>query len=108
MEVVEIDYWYIWLIILFFCIIIPRRNKLYLGIMKRKKKGETRKMPTELMKEFIGKVCTIGLFNESFGIQGKIVSIEENWIKVEEKNKVRIINGDIIRDISIMPEKYQK
>ena len=39
---------------------------------------------------------------------GKIVSIEENWIKVEEKNKVRIINGDIIRDISIMPEKYQK
>ena len=45
-------------------------------------------MPQELMKEFIGKVCTIILFNESFGVQGKIV--------------------DMIRDISIAPEKYQK
>lgn len=67
-----------------------------------------RKMPQELMKEFIGKVCTIILFNDSFGIQGRIVEIEDNWIKVVEKNKVRIINGDMIRDISIAPEKYQK
>ena len=34
-------------------------------------------MPQELMKEFIGKVCTIILFNESFGIQGKIVATED-------------------------------
>lgn len=108
MEVVEIDYWYIWLIILFFCIIIPRRNKLYLGIMKRKKKGETRKMPTELMKEFIGKVCAITLFNESFGITGKITTVEGNWIKVEEKDTSRLVNGDMIRDIKIMPAIYQK
>ena len=66
-------------------------------------------MPQELMKEFIGKVCSIILFNDSFGVQGKIVAIEDNWIKVEEKNnKVRLINGDMIRDISIAPEKYQK
>lgn len=65
-------------------------------------------MPQELIKEFIGKVCTIVLFNESFAIQGKIVAVEENWIKVEEKNTVRIINGDMIRDISIAPAKYQK
>lgn len=60
------------------------------------------------MKEFIGKVCTITSFNEPFGTQGKIVATEGNWIKVEEKNKVRIINGDMISDIRIMPEKYQK
>jgi len=65
-------------------------------------------MPTELMKEFIGKVCAITLFNESFGISGKIIAIEENWIKVEEKDTVRIINGDMIRDIKLMPAKYQK
>ncbi|MBO5349346.1 MAG: hypothetical protein J6A89_05970 [Clostridia bacterium] len=65
-------------------------------------------MPQELMKEFIGKVCTIILFNEVFGEQGKIVAIEDNWIKVEQKNTVRIINGDMIKDISIAPEKYQK
>ncbi len=65
-------------------------------------------MPTELIKEFIGKVCTVSLFNDSFGVTGKIVSVEGNWLKVEEKNGSRIINGDMIRDIKIMPEKYQK
>ena len=65
---VEINYWWIWFIIFFCFIIIPRRNKLYLGIIKRKKKGRKRKMPQELMKEFIGKVCTIILFNESSGV----------------------------------------
>lgn len=65
-------------------------------------------MPTELIKEFIGKVCAITLFNESFGVTGKVIAIEGNWLKVEEKNGTRIINGDMIRDIKIMPEKYQK
>jgi len=65
-------------------------------------------MPTEFMKEFIGKVCGITLFNESFGVTGKILAVEGNWIKVEEKSGLRIINGDMIRDIKIMPEKYQK
>lgn len=65
-------------------------------------------LPKDLMKEFVGKVCGIALFNDSFGITGKIVKIEDNWIKVEEKNGIRIINGDMIRDIKIMPDKYQK
>ena len=106
---VNIDYWVIWfIIILLFCIIIPRRNKFYFDIVKRKKRGERRNMPNEMMKEFIGKVCNITLFNDSFGIVGKIVSTESNWVKVLEKNTYRIINGDMIRDIKIMPEKYQK
>lgn len=65
-------------------------------------------MPTELIKEFIGKVCSISLFNESFGITGKIVGLEGNWIKVEEKGTSRLVNGDMIRDIKLMPAKYQK
>ena len=54
-----------------------------------------------MLKEFLDKDCTITLFNEIVGVQGKIVAIEENWIKVEEKKRTRIINGDMIRDISI-------
>lgn len=76
--------------------------------MRKRRKERRRKMPQELIKEFIGKVCTITLFNESFGVMGKITAVEENWIKVEEKGKIRIINGDMIRDILIAPEKYQK
>ena len=98
---VDISYWWIWLIAILCSIIISRGNKYYFEIIKRK-------MPTELMKEFIGKICAITLFNESFGITGKIVSIEGNWIKVIEKDTSRLVNGDMIRDIKILPEKYQK
>ena len=68
-------------------------------------------MPKDLIQEFINKVCHIALFNDSFGMTGKIVAVEENWIKVEpykSKEGIKLINGDMIRDISIMPEKYQK
>ena len=66
-------------------------------------------MPTELMKDFIDKVCSITLLNELSGsITGRIAAVAGNWIKVEEKNRVRLINGDMIRDITILPEKYQK
>lgn len=58
-------------------------------------------MPIEMLKEFLDKDCTITLFNEIVAIQGRIIAIEENWIKFEEKKKIRIINGDMIRDIAI-------
>lgn len=58
-------------------------------------------MPTELLNDFIGKNCTISMFNELGSTQGKILEVRGNWIKIEEKKKIRIINGDMIRDISI-------
>lgn len=65
-------------------------------------------MPTEMLKEFIGKNCTISLFNEIGGVQGVILQVEENWIKVEEKKKIRMINGDMIRDICTAKEQQGK
>lgn len=53
-----------------------------------------------MVKEFIGKDCVISLFNDMGGVQGTIIAVEENWIKVEEKKKIRMINGDMIRDIA--------
>lgn len=61
-------------------------------------------MPTEMMKEFIGKNCVISLMNDISAVQGTILAVEENWIKVEEKKKIRMINGDMIRDISMTKE----
>ncbi len=64
-------------------------------------------LPKELMNEFIGKVCEITIFNSSFGVCGRIEAMEENWIKVNEKSKIRLLNGDMIMNIKIMPDKYQ-
>ena len=58
-------------------------------------------MPQEMLKEFVGKVCSISLFNEVCAVKGTILAVEENWIKVDEKKRLRIINGDMIRDISM-------
>lgn len=58
-----------------------------LNLINKKRKGEKRKMPKEMLQEFIGKECSITMFNEIGAVQGKIISVEENWIKVEEKRK---------------------
>lgn len=83
-------------------------NRRRLGIVRRKRKGMKSSMPTELLKEFIGQRCTITLFNEFGGSVGTITAVEGNWIRVQEKNDVRIINGDMIRDIKLVPAKNKK
>lgn len=101
----------VWLLLLAFLLLIfpaRRRRQWMLLHLQKKKKGEYRKMPTELLKEFLGKMCTVMMFNSSSAAQGRIAAIEGNWIKLEEKNTVRLINGDMIQDISLLPEKYQK
>ncbi|MDR0978650.1 MAG: hypothetical protein LBL91_01715 [Lachnospiraceae bacterium] len=65
-------------------------------------------MPTEIIKEFVGKNCSITIWNNAFGEEGKIVTVEGNWVKVEYKNKVKLINGDMIQQIELLPEKHQK
>ena len=62
-------------------------------------------MPKEFIKEFIGKTCSIVLFGEAFGITAKVISVEENWLKIEQKNNVRLINGDMIIEIIALDKK---
>ncbi len=60
-------------------------------------------MPTELLKEFIGKECIISLTNENKDqIKGIILETESYWIKIKEEDSNRIINGLMIRDIKII------
>ncbi len=96
------------IVILLLFYVQARNDRQIRSRILRRKQGRKRKMPTELMKEFLGKVCTITLFNELSGVTGRIAAVEDNWIKVEEKNRVRLVNGDMIRDIVILPEKHQK
>ncbi|MBR5112888.1 MAG: hypothetical protein IK097_05635 [Clostridia bacterium] len=70
-----------------------------------KKKGRRTEMSVEMIKDLIGQNVTISLFNESLASRGVIIAVEDNWVKVEEKKQTRIINGDMIRDIAIVPEK---
>jgi len=92
--------WILVIVLILWCAISTRKHSM-LNIIRRKRKGVKRRMPAEMIKEFIGKDCVIVLFNEVAAVQGKIVALEDNWIKVEEKKRIRIINVDMIRDISM-------
>lgn len=60
-------------------------------------------MPTELIKEFIGKECIITLLSEkSPKIIGKVLGAEGYWIKVQEQDSERLVNGAIVRDIKVI------
>ncbi len=59
-------------------------------------------MPQELLKEFIGKNCIITLMSNKVKLTGIIEEVEGYWIKIQEKDSKRVVNGAIIRDIKII------
>ena len=66
-------------------------------------------LPKEMLKEFIGKVCYVNVFDVSMTSYMKILNVEDNWIKVtDDKGVISIINGDMIKSIQIANEKQQK
>lgn len=65
-------------------------------------------LPKEIVKEFVGQVCSIVSFESSFGTNARILDVEDNWLKIKDENGISIINGDMVKSIRILPEKYQK
>ena len=73
------------------------------------KKEKTQMLPKEMIKEFIGKVCYVAVFDTSLTSYMKILDVEDNWIKVvDDKGEVSLINGDMVKIIRIASEKHQK
>lgn len=62
-------------------------------------------MPINMIKEYIGKKVSIMISGEFGAFECTILEVEENWVKVEEKKQIRIINGDVISYISIVKPK---
>ena len=59
-------------------------------------------MPIELVKECIGKKCIISLMTGKGQFTGIVKEIEAYWVKIQEEDSIRIINGVAIRDIKII------
>jgi len=70
----------------------------------KRKKGLT--VMNEAVKKFINKNCTIWL-SDGGAVDGIVVSVEENWLTVEN-NGSQIINTDYISRISEIPVKVKK
>ena len=59
-------------------------------------------MPEELLKDFIGKNCTVTLIGDKqIEFVGKLVGVEGYWLKMIENDSSRVVNGALIRDIKV-------
>ena len=95
---------YLPVFVLFFVLIPSERRIIAAKSRQRKKRGV--KMSNELIKSYIGKVCTIssGSFGPTFK-RVKIIEVVDNWIKVEGKGKTDLINIDFIQNIKILSDE---
>ena len=59
-------------------------------------------LPSELMKECIDKECVISLMTGAETFTGIVKEFETYWMKIQEGNSIRIINGVAVRDIKIL------
>ncbi len=82
-----------------------QRNRLKYLFYLRKKKGVS-KMSNELVKNCIGKICTIS--TGSFGTvynKAEVIRVSDNWMEVKTKNRTDLVNIDFVQSIKIISEK---
>ena len=62
-------------------------------------------MTSKLLSECVGK--NVELYGEGgiSGFAGKVLEVENNLIKIEDKKTIRIINADMIAQIKIKKEQ---
>lgn len=58
-------------------------------------------MDGSMLDQYMGKDCTVSLFNEVGAIKGKLMDADTQWVKVETAKKgTQLINRNMIRNIT--------
>ncbi len=87
--------------ILIFVILPQNRAMKKALISKLKKRKGVIIMTNELIKKYIGKNCHISTGTFGVNVVGKILTINENWIEVETKKGIELVNSEFIQNIKI-------
>ena len=83
-------------------VILPRQaaNKAAAKLIIGRRKGK-RAMTNELVKKYTGRYCHITTGSMGVSVTGKIVEVNENWVEVDTKKGIEILNLDFIQNIKI-------
>ena len=57
-------------------------------------------MDGSMLDQYMGKECTVSLFNEVGAIKGKLMDADMQWIKVDTKKGTQLINRNMVRNIT--------
>ena len=61
---------------------------------------EERIMEGSMLDQYMGKDCTVSLFNEVGAIKGKLMEADMQWVKVDTRKGTQLINRNMIRNIT--------
>ena len=53
-----------------------------------------------MLDQYMGKDCTVRLFNEVGAIKGKLMDVDIQWVKVDTKKGTQLINRNMVRNIT--------
>ena len=57
-------------------------------------------MEGSMLDQYMGKDCTVSLFNEVGAIKGKLMDADIQWVKVDTKKGTQLINRNMVRNIT--------
>ena len=57
-------------------------------------------MDGSMLDQYMGKECTISLFNEVGAIKGKLMDADIQWVKLDTKKGTQLINRNMVRNIT--------
>ncbi len=93
-------------------IFIPQAQAQHNAMLRNKYKvragREDRFVENQMIAQCLGKHCLISTGGMNGSFQGTVVEINDNWLKVEHKGVVDLINCDYIQSIRELPVKSKK
>ena len=57
-------------------------------------------MDGSMLDQYMGKDCTVSIFNEVGAIKGKLMEADMQWVKVDTRKGTQLINRNMIRNIT--------
>lgn len=103
-EILNLGTWiviYMPILLLFFVILPQAENTKKILFINNKKIREGLKMDNQFLKNYEG--CNCSILTGSFGsnVSGKIIQVSENWLQLETKKGIVLMNSEYIQSIFI-------
>ncbi|WP_230977068.1 hypothetical protein [Proteiniclasticum sediminis] len=82
-----------------FVVILPEMRRVAVVAVKRSRKRRKFPMNHEIIQKYIGSSCRISTGSFGNAIVGVIRDVKDNWIEVETKKGMELVNAEFVLNI---------
>lgn len=86
------------IIIIIIAVVLQQSTMLVIQRMHQRKKGGI-VLTKELIAQLVGKTFAFSFAMSSGSMKGKVLSVQDNWIELQTKQKTNFVNADYITSI---------